>query len=68
VDYINNIITLSSNFPATENTYLSVNRTYTADASQVRIFGPLGTQYIPELATEDGRSLTTENDIIIVLG
>jgi len=68
VDYINNIITLSSNFPETENTYLSVNRTYTADASQVRIFGPLGTQYIPELATEDGRSLTTENDIIIVLG
>jgi hypothetical protein len=68
VDYVNGIIYLSSNANLTStNTRLSVNRTLSAQTS-VRIYGPLGQQYIPQLITESGNILTTESDEIILLG
>ena len=70
IDYALNTITLTTNFSANANTYLTVNRTFNAlGANQVQIFGPLGTQYLPELTTEDGSVLITEDGIsLIILG
>jgi hypothetical protein len=69
IDYALNTITLTTNFSANANTYLSVNRTFNALANQVQIFGPLGLEYIPELTTEDGSTLTTEDGFsLIILG
>jgi hypothetical protein len=67
VNYANGIITLVSNLTANaNNTLLSVNRTLSTRA--VRIFGPVGIQFYPELTTEDGRSLITEDGRLILLG
>jgi len=66
VDYENGIITLTSNLSSNANSYLTVNRTF--EATDVTIFGPIGLQYIPELITENGESLTTEDNRIILLG
>jgi hypothetical protein len=68
VDWINGKIYLSSNANiTTSNTLMAVNRTLSAQTN-VTIFGPLGTQYVPQLTTEDGRILTTEDGSIILLG
>ena len=68
VDYENGIIYLTTNSSLTStNTRLSVNRTLSAQTS-VRIYGPIGQQYIPQLATENGNILTTEAGEIILLG
>jgi hypothetical protein len=68
VDYINGKIYLTSNSSLTSaNTLLTVNRTLSAQTS-VRIYGPLGQQYIPQLITESGNILTTEAGEIILLG
>jgi len=68
VDWINGKIYLSSNANITSsNTLMAVNRTLSAQTT-VTIFGPLGTQYVPQLSTEDGRILTTEDGSIILLG
>jgi hypothetical protein len=67
VNYANGIITLVSNLTANaNNTLLSVNRTFTTRA--VKIFGPVGIQFYPELTTEDGQSLITEDGQLILLG
>jgi hypothetical protein len=72
VDYVNGRITLSSNLSSTTNSTLAVKRTFTAnstlDSSQIKIYGPEGLQYIPELVTEDGQSITTEDGYTILLG
>ena len=66
VDYVNGKITVLSNFTANSNSYLSVNRTFIA--TDVKIYGPAGIQYIPELTTEDGNTLVTEAGNIILVG
>jgi hypothetical protein len=66
VDYINGRIYVDGNFANTTNSFLSVNRTI--DTTEVRLFGSSGIQYVPELSTEDGRIITTEDDRIILLG
>jgi hypothetical protein len=66
VDYINNKIYVPTNFAANSNSYLTVNRTFIA--TDVKIYGPTGVQYIPELTTESGDTLLTENGNIILLG
>lgn len=74
VDYVSNngIIHLTTNLSANANTLLSVNRTFVANSSlsfnQIKLYGPVGTTYIPELATENGISITTEDGRIIILG
>jgi len=72
VDYTNGKIYLTSNLSSAANSYLSVKRTFVANStptsSQIKIYGPNGTAYIPELATEDGDSITTEDETTILLG
>jgi len=72
VDYTNGKIYLTSNLSSAANSYLSVKRTFVANStptsSQIKIYGPNGTAYIPELATEDGDSITTEDGTTILLG
>jgi hypothetical protein len=66
IDYINGKIYVPTNFAAYSNSYLTVNRTFIA--TDVKIYGPTGIQYIPELTTESGDTLLTENGNTILLG
>lgn len=74
IDYIYNTITLTSNLLANvSNSLVTLNRTLTAGGStsnigQVIILGSVGIPYIPEITTEDGLSLLTEDQQIIILG
>ena len=45
VDYINGKIYLTANLSANANSYMAVNRTFSATGNNVIIYGPLGTQY-----------------------
>ena len=66
VDYINGIIHLTTSILSnTSNGLLSVNRTYTTN--DVKILGPIGVEYIPQITTEDGNLLITEDGNIIIL-
>lgn len=68
VDYVNGNIYINSNVSKTyTNISMSVNRTF-VPTSCVIIYGPLGTEYVPELVTEQGVTLTTEDNRIILLG
>lgn len=67
VDYTHGIIYLTANLTSNANSFMSVNRTF-GPTTCVTIFGPVGTEYIPELVTENGYNLTTEDDRIILLG
>jgi hypothetical protein len=66
VDYVNGKIYVSSNFTANANSYLAVNRTFIA--TDVKIYGATGIQYVPELTTESGDTLVTEAGNIILVG
>jgi len=68
VDYINGKIYLTANLTTNANSYMAVNRTFSATGNNIIIYGPIGLQYIPELITEDGRTITTEDGQIILLG
>ena len=72
VDYINGILYLTSNLTADANSLMAVNRTLIANSAlnsdQIRIYGPVGLQYIPELTTEAGETLITEDGQTILLG
>ena len=74
VDYTTGkgIIYLTENLEANSNSTLSVTTTLTANSNllynQIKLFGAIGTTYIPELVTEFGQILTTEDDRIILLG
>lgn len=68
VDWVGGKIYLSSNANiTTSNTLMAVNRTLSAQTN-VTIYGPIGTTYVPQLTTEDGQILTTEDGNIILLG
>jgi hypothetical protein len=66
VNYVNGVITLVSTLTYASNGFMSVNRT--VNTNNVRIYGPLGTQYFPEILTEDNRIILTEDGNILVLG
>lgn len=73
IDYANGIITVSSDFTSNANSYLSVNRTFIANTTlnydQIKLFGPIGTQYVnPQLTAEDGLIITTENEQTLLVG
>ena len=72
VNYSDDQIVLTTNLSSNENTLLSVKRNFIANSTissnQIKIFGPIGLQYIPEITTEDGITLTTEDDRTILLG
>ena len=68
VDYTGGKIYLTGNLSATANSYLSVNRTFTANGADIIIYGPVGLQYVPEMVTEDGRLITTEDGRVLIIG
>lgn len=77
VDYVdiehNKIYTTNTFAANITNTLMSVNRTLTAGGQlprqdEIIIYGPVGTQYTPQLATEAGDLITTEDGRIIILG
>ena len=74
INYIANsgIIYLTSNLTSNVSSNLSVSKTITANSNylydQIFLYGPVGTSYIPELTTEFGQIITTEDDRIILLG
>ena len=72
IDYVQGKIYLTANLSTATNSYLNVNRTFIANSSissnQIKIYGPVGLSYIPELITQDGQSITTEDGNLILLG
>lgn len=73
VDYANGKIYLTSNLSSAANSYLHVRRTSwvansAVSGNQIRLLGGVGTVYIPELITQDGRTITTQNGRTIILG
>jgi hypothetical protein len=77
VDYVdyysgNGIIHLTENLDSDFDSLLDVRRNFVANSTStldgIRIFGPVGTTYIPELVTESGVTLITEDGKIILLG
>ena len=66
VNYVTGTIVVSSNFTNAANSLMAVNRTF--NTTQVKIFGPLGIQYFPELTDELGNLLTDEQGNILLLG
>lgn len=66
VDYVAGVITLTSVLTNAANSLMSVNRT--VSTSDVRIDGFDGIVFYPELLTEDGRLLTTEDGKILLIG
>jgi hypothetical protein len=72
VDYVNKKIYLTTNLSSTTNSYIAVKRTFIANSTissnQIKIYGSAGLPYIPELTTEDGDTLITEDGKTILLG
>lgn len=66
VDYLNSVLYVSGNVSSNSNGLMAVKRTL--DTTDIKIWGPEGLQYIPELTTEDGYTLTTEAGVVIILG
>ena len=68
VNYQTGILYTTSNVTSNiANSFVSVNRTIQASGKSVRIIGPIGLEYVPELITEDGLTITTENGSILIL-
>jgi len=73
VDFENDRIYLTSNLTSNVgNSLMAVNRTFVANTAlnsrQIFIYGAVGQVYVPELTTEDGFTITTEDDRTLLLG
>ena len=66
VDYVQGTVTLSTNLANVTNSLMSVQRTVTA--TDVIIYGPVGIQYYAEMLTQDGKTIITQDDKIILIG
>ena len=66
VNYVNGIIYLASNLSENVNSFISVQRTVSTPT--VRIDGFIGTTYYPELITEAGDTLITEDGKALLIG
>ena len=66
VNYMSGIIYLTSNLTNAANSFMSVQRT--VSTSSVRIDGFVGIVYYPEMITEDGNILTTEDGRTLLIG
>jgi hypothetical protein len=66
VNAVNNTITLGSNLSANANSLMSVRRTVLT--SNIRIDGPVGTQFFPILTDQFGNVFVTQNNDTILLG
>jgi hypothetical protein len=73
INYDTKVVTLKTNLSNTANSLITVSRTFTAGGTvpkqlEIKILGPQGIQYFPELITESGNTITTEGGSIILLG
>jgi hypothetical protein len=67
VEYSNNVIFANTTIPFTSNSAnVSIGRTIIT--SNVEFYNSLGTIYYPELLTQDGREITTQDGRILILG
>jgi hypothetical protein len=66
VDWVNGTIVLSTNLTSYANSLMSVQRTLIA--TDVIIYGPQGLQYTPELVTQNGENIATQDNNILILG
>ena len=67
VNYTSNIITVNSNFTYAATGNISLNRVISSFGSKVVIIGPSGEQYYPQIATEDGYFISTEDGNTILI-
>jgi hypothetical protein len=66
VNWTGGTVTLTSNLANTVNSLMSVQRT--VNTTDVIIYGPVGQQYSPELITQDGDTIATQDNNVIILG
>lgn len=67
INYSNNVIGANTTIPFTSNTAnISIGRTIAT--SNVEFYNSLGTVYYPELITQDGMNITTQDNREIILG
>ena len=66
VNYTSGKIVLTSNLTANSNSLMTVNRT--VSTNNVKIWGPVGTTYVPELITQSGNTIITQDGKTIILG
>jgi hypothetical protein len=63
-----NSVTLSGPLTSGANGYISVGRSMTSLYNNVQIIGPVGTQYLAQLGTENGDILTSETGAWLLIG
>ena len=61
-------VTLSGPLTSGANGYISVGRSITSLYNNVQIIGPVGTQYLAQLGTENGDILTSETGAWLLIG
>jgi len=64
---VTKVITIANTFTYSATGNLNLQRVIIGYAQEIQIFGPKGTQYVPELVTESGNTITTENGNIILI-
>lgn len=62
VNVVQNTITTKTNLTNSTNSLMSVSRTITANANNVRIYTSTGTPYLARITTENGTLLLTDPD------
>jgi hypothetical protein len=67
VNYTGNLITVNSSFTYAATGNISVNRVITASDGNVKIMGPVGAQYFPQIVTEAGDYIITEDGNTILI-
>jgi hypothetical protein len=70
VDAVNGIITLNTNLTSNvsgSNGFMSINRNISEIENYVRIYGPIGVEYLSEIGTESGDNIATETGSIITI-
>lgn len=66
VDYENGIIYLTEPLENDSNSLLAVRRTF--ETNVVKVLGQIGSASYPQLTTENGAIITTEDEVIILIG
>ena len=67
INYNTNVITVNSNFTYAATGNISLNRVLVGSAQNTQIFGPLGTQYVPQLVDELTNTILTEDGNAILI-
>lgn len=69
VSYSNNVIFANTTIPFTSTTAnVSISRNVSAYDGSVNIYNSLGSVFFPELITQSGQSITTQDGRILILG